>query len=110
MASATWTTTGVFTGPGGVLTAEAGTFTGELAVRTTWDPGQAHVAVQYVGGSDWYTLAGSPVPCPSAEGGRSVHQSAVDAVRTGGSVPFSPWPITSAAPRPREDAPVRDSG
>ncbi|MBW5480559.1 hypothetical protein [Streptomyces bambusae] len=99
MASTTWTTTGVFTGPGGVLTGEAGTLTGELTVRTTWEQEQAHVAVQYVGASEWYTLAGSPVSCPSPEAGRSVHQSAVDAVRTGGSAPFAPWPITSAVPR-----------
>ncbi|WP_327418601.1 hypothetical protein [Streptomyces sp. NBC_01233] len=95
MASTTWTTTGVFTGPGGVLTGEAGTLTGELTVRTTWEPEQAHVAVQYVGASEWCTLTGSPVPCPTPEVGRAVHQCAVEAVRTGGAVPFAPWPAIS---------------
>ncbi len=90
MESEGWTTTGVFTGPGGVLTSEAGTLTGELTVHTTWESGQAHVAVQYVGASEWYTLAGSPVPCRTPEAGRSVHQSAVEAVRTGGAGPFIP--------------------
>ncbi|MFH7594142.1 hypothetical protein WDV06_03440 [Streptomyces racemochromogenes] len=110
MATTTWTTTGVFTGPGGTLTETAGTLTGELAVRTTWEPERAHVAVQYVGGAEWHALAGSPVPCPSAEAGRSVHQSAVDAVRAGGSTPFAPWPIASAAPRRTDGVPTRAAG
>jgi hypothetical protein len=99
MESTTWTTTGVFTGPGGVLTDEAGTLTGELTVRTTWEPGRAQVAVQYVGASEWYTLAGGPVTCASAEAGRSVHQSAVDAVRAGRLTSFAPWPIAPPASR-----------
>ncbi|WP_420078702.1 hypothetical protein ACN6AT_05450 [Streptomyces sp. JL4002] len=99
MPSATWTTPAVFTGPGGVLTAEAGSLAGELTVRTTWDAEQAHVAVQYVGASTWCTLVGSPVPCLSSEAARSVHQCAVEAVRTGGSVPFAPWPLAPAALR-----------
>ncbi|MFD0723005.1 hypothetical protein ACIQUV_29780 [Streptomyces globosus] len=97
MASTTWTTTGVFTGPGGVRTAEAGTLTGELAVRTTWESQQAHVAVQYVGDTEWHPLAGSPVPCPAPEVGRTVHQGAVDAVRAGGAVPFTLPPAARGA-------------
>ncbi|GAA3261702.1 hypothetical protein Slala03_66590 [Streptomyces lavendulae subsp. lavendulae] len=97
MTSDTWTTTAVFTGPGGVPTGEAGTLTGEVSVRTVWEPEQARIAVQYVGASEWYTLAGSPVPCPSAEAARSVHQSAVEAVRTGGPITFTPWPTRPAA-------------
>ncbi|MFD5419971.1 hypothetical protein ACFWJT_18330 [Streptomyces sp. NPDC127069] len=90
MADTTWTTTGVYTGSGGVLTDEAGILTGELTVRTTWEPERAHVCVQYVGATEWYALAGSPLPCASAEAGRSLHQSAVDAVRAGGATPFAP--------------------
>lgn len=45
----TWTTTGVFTGAGGVRTDEAGVITGEVSVRTIWKDGQAHIAVQYGG-------------------------------------------------------------
>ncbi|MEU2833411.1 hypothetical protein [Streptomyces lavendulae] len=97
MTSETWTTTAVFTGPGGVRTDGAGTLTGEVSVRTIWEPEQARIAVQYVGASEWYTLAGSPVPCPSAEAARSVHQSAVEAVRTGGPDTFATWPIRPAA-------------
>ncbi|MER7467307.1 hypothetical protein [Streptomyces sp. NPDC097981] len=110
MTTTTWTTTGVFTGPGGVLTDAAGILTGELTVRTTWEPERAHVAVQYVGAAEWHTLAGSPVPCASAEAGRSVHQSAVDAVRAGGAVPFAPWPIAPALPRRTDVHPARAAG
>ncbi|MFD6111190.1 hypothetical protein ACFWG0_13900 [Streptomyces yangpuensis] len=98
MAVTKWTTTGVFTGHGGVLLGEGGTLVGELTVRTTWASEQADIAVQYVGASEWHALAGSPVLCPSPEAGRSVHQSAVDAVRTGGPVPFEPWPIPAPGP------------
>ncbi|MFF3624990.1 hypothetical protein [Streptomyces sp. NPDC002467] len=110
MASTTWTTPGVFTGPGGVLTAEAGSLTGELTIRTTWDAERAHVAVQYVGASEWCTLVGSPVPCPSVEAARSVHQCAVETVRTGGSVPFVPWPLDPAITRGMDEVPARPSG
>ncbi|WP_240528232.1 hypothetical protein [Streptomyces amritsarensis] len=106
MASMTWTTPGVFTGSGGVLTAEAGPLTGELTVRTTWEAEQAHVAVQYAGDSRWCTLVGSPVPCPS-EAARSVHQCAVDTVRAGGLAPFEPWPLTPATPRRTDEVPAR---
>ncbi|MGW6980274.1 hypothetical protein ACWGE1_12605 [Streptomyces sp. NPDC054932] len=110
MASTTWTTPGVFTGSGGVLTAEAGSLTGELTVRTTWDAGQAHVAVQYAGASKWCTLVGSPVPCPSSEEARSVHQCAVEAVRTRGPVPFAPWPLTPAVHRGTDEVPAHAAG
>ncbi|MFB6613031.1 hypothetical protein ACIGFK_16370 [Streptomyces sp. NPDC085524] len=110
MATTTWTTTGVFTGPGGVLTDAAGTLTGELTVRTTWEPEQAHVAVQYVGAAEWHALAGSPVPCASPEAGRSVHQNAVEAVRAGGSAAFTPWPIVPPALRRADGTPTWAAG
>ncbi|MEU8433243.1 hypothetical protein AB0F18_10030 [Streptomyces sp. NPDC029216] len=110
MATTTWTTTGVFTGPGGVLTDKAGTLSGELTVRTTWEPTRAHVAVQYVGAAEWHALAGSPVPCASAEAGRSVHQNAVDAVRAGGSTPFAPWPVAPEASGRTDETRARTAG
>ena len=58
--------------------------TGDLTVHTTWDGRQADVAVQYSGGSQWFTLAGSPVPCFSEEESRHLHQEVVEAVRAGG--------------------------
>jgi hypothetical protein len=93
MSWASWTTSGVFAGSGGVRTEEAGLVNGDLTVHTTWSDGQAAVAVQYSGASDWFTLAGSPVPCPSEEASRSFHQSIVEAVRAGGG---------ATVPAPRE--------
>ncbi|MES4891566.1 hypothetical protein [Streptomyces sp. NPDC096012] len=84
MALTSWTTTGVFTGPGGVRTDEAGIVTGDLTVHTTWDGREAAVEVLYSGTSQRFTLTGSPVPCPSQQGSRSLHQAVVEAVRAGG--------------------------
>ncbi|MEU9983855.1 hypothetical protein [Streptomyces sp. NPDC050856] len=80
---ASWTTAGVFTGQGGVRTAEAGIVTGELTVHTTWADGQAQVAVQFSGASDWFTMAGSPTPCPSEAASRDLHETVVEAIRAG---------------------------
>src|SRR5687768_14286770 len=67
MTWASWTTTGIYAGAGGVLTEEVGVISGDLTVHTTWSDSQAQIAVQFSGASDWYTMAGSPVPCPSEE-------------------------------------------
>ncbi|MEU6510279.1 hypothetical protein [Streptomyces sp. NPDC046942] len=83
MAEASWTTTSVFTGRGGARTEEAGIVTGELTVRTTWSAGQADVAVQYSGTSQWFTLTGSPVRCPTRQDSRNLHQAVVEAVKAG---------------------------
>ncbi|GAA3378089.1 hypothetical protein GCM10020367_56250 [Streptomyces sannanensis] len=83
MAWASWTTTGVFTGPGGVRTDEAGVITGELDVHTTWFGSQAQVAVQYSGASDWFTVSGSPVDCPSERDSRNLHELVIEGVRAG---------------------------
>lgn len=85
MVRTSWTTTGVFTGQGGARTDEAGVVTGELTVHTTWDGGQAAVQVRYTGTSEWFTLSGSPVPCPSRQDSRNLHQAVVEAVRAGGA-------------------------
>ncbi|WP_046729453.1 hypothetical protein [Streptomyces humi] len=84
MIRTSWTTTGVFTGPGGARTDEAGTVTGELTVQTIWNGGQAEVKIQYSGTAEWFTLTGSPVRCPSREGSRNLHQAVVEALRAGG--------------------------
>ncbi|GAA3942167.1 hypothetical protein GCM10022244_57590 [Streptomyces gulbargensis] len=83
MSFASWTTTGVYTGRGGVLTVEAGVITGDLTVHTTWAEGEARVAVQYSGASDWFTMSGSPVPCSSEPDSRDLHDAVVEAVREG---------------------------
>jgi hypothetical protein len=83
MVWASWTTTGLIAGTGGVPTEEAGVLHGELNVHTTWADGQAIVTVQYLGASDWYTISGSPVECSSEERSRDLHQAVVSAVRAG---------------------------
>ncbi|WKD36868.1 hypothetical protein [Streptomyces xanthophaeus] len=101
MTWASWTTTGVFAGRGGVRTDEAGVLTGDLTVHTTWSSPEAHVAVQYSGGSDWFTVTGSPVRCESEEFSRLLHQTVVDAVRADGAatVPHDLPADTYRAPR-----------
>ncbi|MGW6566755.1 hypothetical protein [Streptomyces sp. NPDC054975] len=94
MSWASWTTPGVYTGRGGVLTDEVGAVTGDLTVHTTWADGEARVAVQYTGASDWFTMAGSPVPCSSEAESRDLHEAVVEAVRVGqaATVPCLPSP------------------
>ena len=87
---ATWTTAGVIAGAGGVATDELGPITGDLTIHTTWKDGEAQVAVQYTGATEWFTLSGSPVTAPDEATGRSVHQAAVEAVREGGSARLEP--------------------
>ncbi|MGV9317263.1 hypothetical protein ACWDR0_34585 [Streptomyces sp. NPDC003691] len=84
MSWASWTTTGVYSGRGGVLTDEVGVLTGDLTVHTTWAGGEARVAVQYSGASDWFTLSGSPTPCLTEDDSRVLHQWVVQAVQEGG--------------------------
>uniref|UniRef100_J2JQP1 Uncharacterized protein n=1 Tax=Streptomyces auratus AGR0001 TaxID=1160718 RepID=J2JQP1_9ACTN len=56
---------------------------GDLTIHTTWSENLAHVAVQYTGATDWYTMEGSPVPCDSEEASRAFHQAVVEAARGG---------------------------
>ncbi|AVZ76866.1 hypothetical protein SLUN_36485 [Streptomyces lunaelactis] len=89
MSWASWTTGGIYAGAGGVLTEEVGVIKGDLTVHTTWSDGEAQIAVQFSGSSDWFTLTGSPVPCPSEEASRTLHQSVVEAVRAEAAAPVS---------------------
>ncbi|MET9431738.1 MULTISPECIES: hypothetical protein [unclassified Streptomyces] len=84
MTWASWTTVRVFAGRGGVSTDTVGVITGELDVHTTWVDGEARVAVQHSGASDWFPMSGSPVPCSSEEASRVLHDAVVEAVRSGG--------------------------
>ncbi|MGW6939097.1 hypothetical protein ACWGF3_08820 [Streptomyces xanthophaeus] len=84
MTWASWTTTGVFSGAGGVLTEEQGAISGDLTVHTTWTGTHAQLAVQYTGSSEWFTLQGSPLACASEGESRELHQRLVEAVRVGG--------------------------
>ncbi|WP_329200847.1 MULTISPECIES: hypothetical protein [unclassified Streptomyces] len=84
MAWASWTTTGIYPGAGGVRTEEVGVISGNLTLHTTWTGAAAQVAVQYSGSSDWFTLSGSPVECDSEQDSRDLHQAVVEALRGGG--------------------------
>ncbi|MEU9304829.1 hypothetical protein [Streptomyces sp. NPDC048269] len=91
MSWASWTTRGIFAGRDGVQTGEAGrVLTGELDIHTTWTEAEAlaHVTVQYSGGSDWLPLAGSPVPCPSEEASRALHDAVIHSIRAGATLPL----------------------
>ncbi|MFD6228668.1 hypothetical protein ACFWFZ_17545 [Streptomyces sp. NPDC060232] len=92
MSWASWTTCGIFAGRDGVVTGESGpALTGELDIHTTWTEaeGLAYVTVQYSGASDWLPLAGSPVPCPSEEASRALHEAVINSVRAGARLPLS---------------------
>ncbi|MFD7072074.1 hypothetical protein ACFV97_33105 [Streptomyces sp. NPDC059913] len=101
MTWASWTTCGVFSGHGGVLTEEVGVLSGELTVHTTWAEDTAQITVQYSGAIDWFTMAGSPVACCSEEDSRRLHDAVVQAVRNGAA---------ATVPVPPRAAPERAAG
>ncbi|GGZ47662.1 hypothetical protein [Streptomyces subrutilus] len=81
MGWASWTTTGIYSAAGGVLTEEQGLMSGDLTLHTTWTGDHVLLSVQYTGASEWFTLAGGRLPCASEEESREVHQRLVEAVR-----------------------------
>ncbi|MEV8456317.1 hypothetical protein AB0467_28815 [Streptomyces sp. NPDC052095] len=101
MTWASWTTCGVFSGHGGVLTEEVGVLSGDLTVHTTWAEDTAQITVQYSGAIDWFTMVGSPVACCSEEDSRRLHDAAVQAVRNGAA---------ATVPVPPHAAPERAAG
>jgi hypothetical protein len=71
------------TGPGGAMTTEVGVITGDLTIRTTRQPdGLVHIAVQYTGADDWYTLHGSPLPVPDGQL-EDYHHQVLDTIEAG---------------------------
>ncbi|MFB7556641.1 hypothetical protein [Streptomyces brevispora] len=95
MTWASWTTRGIYSGHGGVLTEEVGPLSGDLTVHTTWADDTAQITVQYTGAADWFTMSGSPVPCCSEEDSRALHEAVVEAVRLGSAATV---PASLAAP------------
>lgn len=65
--------------------------TGNLTVHTTWADDSAQVALQYTGATDWFTMRGSPTPCPSEEASRALHEAVVQAVRNGSGAVVPEW-------------------
>ncbi|MFJ1546592.1 hypothetical protein [Streptomyces sp. NPDC088246] len=103
MAWASWTTRGVFSGHGGVLTDEVGVLSGDLTVHTTWADDTAQVTVQYTGAIDWFTMSGSPVPCYSEDDSRRLHEAVVKSVREGAAATV-PSPPPQKPERPTQSA------
>lgn len=105
MTWASWTTRGVYSGRGGVLTEEVGVLYGDLTIHTTWADDTAQFTVQYTDAIDWFTMAGSPVACPSEDASRVLHEEAVRRVREGGGARVPEWPLReSGESRKRETA------
>lgn len=51
--------------PGGVMTDEVGTVTGDLTLRTELtEDGTVRVLVQYTGADEWYRVTGAPTVLP----------------------------------------------
>ncbi|MEU9123210.1 hypothetical protein AB0C96_25655 [Streptomyces sp. NPDC048506] len=74
----------VTAGPGGAMTDEVGVITGDLTLAThTLPDGRAHIAIQYTGAEEWYTLTGSPVPLPGG-GLAALHADVLRRVQRGG--------------------------
>ncbi|WP_089107360.1 hypothetical protein [Streptomyces hyaluromycini] len=68
-----WVTPRVFAGRGGVRTDEAGTVTGDLTVRTTWDGKEADATVRCTRTSEiagWFRARWSAACAPTAGGSR----------------------------------------
>lgn len=95
MSWATWTTSAVPVGPGGVRTEEAGILTGDVDVQTHWRSGQVRIRVRPTGTAQWLTLSGVLAFCPTAYRSRLLHEATVEAVRA--DAEESPLPTRAAA-------------
>ncbi|MGW1867768.1 hypothetical protein ACWCPS_19650 [Streptomyces mauvecolor] len=58
----------VAAGPGGAMTDDVGVITGDLTIQTSRRADNlVHIAIQYTGADEWYTLTGCPVSVPDGE-------------------------------------------
>jgi hypothetical protein len=72
-------------GPGGVMTDEVGTVTGDLSLRTeATGAGEVVLRVQYVGAEEWYTVTGGRYRLADPERAEQLHQAAVELLAKGG--------------------------
>jgi hypothetical protein len=61
--------------PGGVMTDEVGTVTGELTLVTECDEkGAVRVLVQYLGADEWYRVTDSPTSLPDGTTLDALHE------------------------------------
>ncbi len=66
--------------PGGVMTDEVGTVTGDLTLLTELtEDGAVRVLVQYVGAEEWYRVTDSPTSLPE---GATLEQLHADLIRS----------------------------
>jgi hypothetical protein len=73
-------------GPGGVMTDEVGTVTGELTLATEVAPdGAAVLRVQYFEADEWYTVTGGRYQLADPAKGRALHEAALALLRQGGA-------------------------
>jgi hypothetical protein len=82
---------------GGVMTEEAGAITGDLELLCRPAAEGTHVAVRYAGTSDWYTVAGSPVPA-LGEGGETRDRMLEHLTTPGPVVSGNERPVTLEGP------------
>ena len=70
-------TADIVTGPGGVMTDEAGVVTGELELETSFADGQAALRVRYKEADEWYAVTGGRVLVADPAARDAVHAIAV---------------------------------
>lgn len=71
--------------PGGVMTDEVGTITGDLTLKTelTAD-GAVQVLVQYLGAAEWYRVTGAPTSLPPDTTLDALHERILNELRRQG--------------------------
>ncbi len=68
--------------PGGVMTDEVGTVTGDLTLRTELaEDGTVRVLVQYLGAAEWYRVTDSPTSLPAGSTLDAVHAQLLERLR-----------------------------
>ena len=70
-------TADIVTGPGGVMTDEAGVVTGELELETSFADGQVALRTRYRDADEWYALTGARTTLKDASDLDAVHAIAV---------------------------------
>lgn len=70
-------TADIVTGPGGVMTDEAGVVTGELELETTLADGQVTLRTRYQDADEWYAVTNGRAPLTDPGGLDAVHAIAV---------------------------------
>jgi hypothetical protein len=70
-------TADIVTGPGGVMTDEAGVVTGELELETSFADGQVALRTRYRDADEWYAVTGARATLKNASDLDAVHAIAL---------------------------------